>query len=312
MGAARLLKQHIANAGADIVHINWGRDFRTAALAKHLSRRRVRLVYSRHMRIPGPKKDLYHRWFYRRVDRLIVTTREMYSQAVDNLPVEREKVRHLYLGVENVSGHPHADRAGFLVRLGLDPSRFTVGLIGRVEAQKGQHVLVDAIHRLVDSGCDIQAVLIGDVLDHRYHDELQSRINRDGLAGRVHFAGHMPEIRRNLTAFDTIVVASRAEHFGLVLIEAMHAGVAVIGSDAGGVPEIVEHGVSGLLHRPYDASDLADQIALLYHDASMRYSLAHAGRQVARERFSEACHFDELDRLLRETLVTAPAPADRN
>ena len=291
---ARSLARILDREQIDAIHINWGNDLKLAVLAKRLSKRKPALVYSRHMRIPGSKRDPYHRWIYQQVDRLIVTTKEMYDQAITNLPIAPECVHQLYLGVRPPEAVGNNKCRQFFEKLGLDRARFSIGLFGRIEHTKGQHILVDAVRRLVDSGCDVQAIMIGQTMDPTYQHSLQQRIADNALRDRLRVHDFMADANRLMRCFDVVVLPSYSEHFGLVLIEAMYTGVAAVGTAAGGVPEIIDDGASGLLCEPGSANDLADKIKRLYDDQTMRESLAKAGQVRARELFSEPRHFEVL------------------
>lgn len=97
-----------------------------------------------------------------------------------------------------------------------------------------------------------------------------------------------------MPCFDAVVLATKCETFGLVLPEAMRAGVAVIGSNCGGVPEIIKHEETGLLFEPESAADLTKQLSKLTSDKVFCSKLAHAGKEDADERFSEEQHFKVL------------------
>lgn len=280
----------------DAIHINWGDDLKLAVLAKRLSRRKPALVYSRHMRIPASKRDPYHRWIYQQIDCLLVTTREMHAQATTHLPIDAQRVHHLYLGVAQPPAVESSVCEELLSQGGLNRDRFSIGLFSRVEHAKGQHILVDALRHLVDAGCDVQAVIVGGAMDATYYSGLEKQIAAKSLQDRIMLHGFVADANRLMPCFDVVVLSSYCEHFGLVLIEAMHAGVAVIGTDAGGVPEIIDHGTTGLLCEPGNAVDLADKIKQLYHDQELKKSLAACGQKQARVVFSEQRHFEMLYR----------------
>jgi glycosyltransferase involved in cell wall biosynthesis len=88
-----------------------------------------------------------------------------------------------------------------------------------------------------------------------------------------------------MQCLDVLVMPSGVETFGLVLIEAMHCGIPVIGSNKGGVPEIIDHGITGLMYETDDLPAFAEAIARMYHDESLRRQLAQAGQRKAREMF---------------------------
>jgi glycosyltransferase involved in cell wall biosynthesis len=120
-------------------------------------------------------------------------------------------------------------------------------------------------------------------------DELASDVDRLGLAGRVGFCGFVERPERALRSLDIVVHASTTpEPFGLVIVEAMACGRAVIASAAGGVSEIIAPEQNALAHVPGDADGLAGQLRRLMHDAPLRARIGAAGRTTAERRFGAA------------------------
>jgi glycosyltransferase involved in cell wall biosynthesis len=289
--AAKRLARHLERERIDIVHVNWAKDLPLAALAKGLCRRPVKLVHSRHMSITRPKRSPYHRWLYGALDKLIVLSELMQEEAGRYLPIPAAKIETLYLGVaasEAVSA-PEAKEG---------PLR--VGLFGRIEPEKGQHLLIEAAGLLRQRGVTVHARIIGHAMDQAYLAALKSKVAQQGLQNQVEFAGFHPAPQQIMPEFDVIVLATRRETFGLVLVEAMRCGVAVIGSNAGGVPEIIEHGKSGLLFEPGSAESLAYQLQALAEGPPARRRLAVAGRARANRMFAQEHHVAMLELLLRE------------
>jgi glycosyltransferase involved in cell wall biosynthesis len=108
----------------------------------------------------------------------------------------------------------------------------------------------------------------------------------------VRFVGRRQDVPEVLRSLDVLVNASEAEPFGLSVLEAQASGVAVVGTDAGGIPDFVEHGVTGLLVPPDDASAMADALGRLVADADLRRRLAEAGRRQAIEHFALDDQYD--------------------
>jgi glycosyltransferase involved in cell wall biosynthesis len=102
---------------------------------------------------------------------------------------------------------------------------------------------------------------------------------------------------------DCIALTSREETFGLVLPEAMRCGIAVIGSNRGGVPEIIRHEQTGLLFESWNAADLYRQIKHLYTDTDFRKMIAANGKEVADARFNTEGHFAALEKHLQQAIT---------
>jgi glycosyltransferase involved in cell wall biosynthesis len=182
---------------------------------------------------------------------------------------------------------------------GVDPRRFADGDGGRFRARfglgdapvvltpgrvcdvKNQRVAVDVVPRLSALGVDVRWVILGAPSEPAYFDSLKEALGRPELSSRILLVpGFPPESRELADAYasaDLVVVPSKHEAFGLVVLEAWCAGKAVVATRVGGLPELVEDGVTGRLVPPGDVSGLADAIAGLLGDAGERSRLGEAG-----------------------------------
>ena len=160
--------------------------------------------------------------------------------------------------------------------------QFVVGMVGRINEAKGQHLLIKAIAQSDDE--TIHAYFVGHEMKKGYVDQLKSLAQELGVAHRVHFLGFMKNPHHFYQVCDTVVLASKRETFGLVLIEAMQVGTTVIGSNSGGVVEIIDDGITGLLFEAGNSDHLAEKITFLKNDKTMNEALAQAGQKKSRNR----------------------------
>ena len=297
--SATKLARYIDENCIDIIHMHWGKDLGLAALAKFLSSRKPKLVYTRHMGITRPKKDPYHRFLYGQVDQVLGVSKQVRKEAIRFLPLLSDQVKLLYLGVPAMK---ESKEAGHCVQLPDKENMrsFNIGMFGRIEHGKGQHVLVDAVAMLVKQGLDISATVIGHVMDEHYFKQLKQTIQERGLSDRVRFVGFVDDPMAVMPCFDVVTLLTYCETFGLVLIEAMRAGVAVVGTNAGGVPEIIRDGETGLLTPPGDSVVLAENLRRLYEDETLKEWLAQEGKKRADSVFDEEISFNVLIRNFRE------------
>jgi glycosyltransferase involved in cell wall biosynthesis len=168
--------------------------------------------------------------------------------------------------------------------------------VGRLAPEKGLGVLVDAMAAL--PGCSL--LLVGDGPER---PGLERRVADLGLADRVEFAGWVDPPWSARRTFDVLAVPSFTEGFPLVIVEAMLAGIPVVASAVGGIPEIVVDGDTGLLVPPHDAPALADALRRLLGDPDLRQAMAARCRQVALAQYTAAtmaAHFETLYRELRD------------
>jgi glycosyltransferase involved in cell wall biosynthesis len=157
-----------------------------------------------------------------------------------------------------------------------------VGIVGRLQAWKGQDRLLRAQAILRERGVVFHLVIVGGDsygLSPEYAASLPSLISQLGLDGAVTLTGEVADAMPSIKLLDVLVNASDPEPFGIVLLEAMAAGVAVVAVDAGGPRDIVEHGRTGMLARSGRPEDLADALEPLLSSRALREELGEAGRR---------------------------------
>jgi glycosyltransferase involved in cell wall biosynthesis len=176
-----------------------------------------------------------------------------------------------------------------LAPLGVDPRVFTprpfrsasdpfeVLCVGRLVPAKGQHVLIEAVDRLVKKGHRVCLRLIGDGPER---PRLEQDVAKRALKGRVFFEGRInqDQIRQFYRNADAFVLASFAEGLPVVLMEAMAMEIPCVATYVAGIPQLIRDGVDGLLIAPSDASALAAAIERLIEDPAVRIRLGTAGR----------------------------------
>ena len=186
---------------------------------------------------------------------------------------------HNGIDLEPFTSHP----AGIRHRLGLDDVPL-IGMFGRLARWKGQEVLLNALRLLPE----VQALIVGTALfeDPAFPDHLRERAAALGLGGRIHFLGHRGDVPSIMKEVDIVVHASVApEPFGRVVAEAMLARRPVVATRAGGIPELIEHGRTGLLVSPGDAAEMAGALRALFADGDWARQLGTCAAEVARKKF---------------------------
>ncbi len=295
---AKQLAAFVDEQQVDVIHCHWANDLPLAAFAKWLSRSKPRLVFTRQMVITRPKKDLYHRFIYGQMDLMITITRSLAEAAQGFLP-NPDKVVPLYYGVAPpdhilTAEERNQQRAAW----GVGSDELLVSVFGRLEEFKGQHLMVEAVARNIKNGYPLKLLIVGHAMNSAYPELLKEQIQTLGIADSVIFEGFTDTPQRWMQACDILALTTIEETFGLVLPEAMRCGVAVIGSDRGGVPEIIDHEKTGLLFESGSVDSLTLQLQRLISDSAFRSALAVAGAEVASERFDLENHYRQLRKLL--------------
>lgn len=289
---AMILARYIHREHVDLVHANnelWVN--RVAIVAARLAGRPV-ISHQRGWTMNSPVTRLLARFS----DRMIAISDTM-SGNLNDLGVGRDKITRVYDGIhaEQFSGSTD-DRRAVRTELGLDANAFVVGCVGVMLPWKGHRVFLDAMGRLCAKRCDIAGLVVGAAPNQAAgkNEALLHRQARDlGIDSRVTFVGHRTDMARMYAAMDVVVHCSvEPEPLGLVVLEAMSAGKAVVAVNAGGPAEIITDGHDGLLYPIADAQAACDMIERLANDERGRESLSHNARQRAAEFSMDQCWRD--------------------
>lgn len=182
------------------------------------------------------------------------------------------------------------DGARFRASWGIPSEAFVLLCVGRLDAQKNQAMLVEAMPTLLAQRPDFCAVLVGHITGAAYLRRLQRRIRDLGLERYVKLVPGIDGASASLVdayhAADAFVLPSRHEPFGIVVLEAWAAGLPVIVSNVGGIRDLVADGVDGLLFEPHDICGLIAGVLAVRENPTWSRGLALAGRAKATEQYS--------------------------
>jgi len=228
---------------------------------------------------PTRKSQLRNRIAALLTSRIVAVSR---ARAADFQKLHRlspGKVTAIHNGVRELPPGP-VDCPEWPADLGDAP---VIGIVAHLGPEKGHDILLAAL-AMRPQGLLGRAHLI--VIGHGAPERKNQLIEKAaelGIAARAHFLGPVANARHLMTRFDIAVLPSLEEAYGLVIAEAMWAGVAVIGSTAGGIPEIIDHGVTGLLVPAGSPGHLAEAMENLLSNPSLRKQLADNGRIYAQK-----------------------------
>lgn len=188
-----------------------------------------------------------------------------------------------------------AFRAAFDIPRGVP----LIGYVGRLSPEKGQRELLLAAPAVLQRVPEAHVVLVGDGPDEAALRELAATL---GIGASVTFTGHIADPRPVFRDLDILALTSYTEGFPNVVLEALCMDVPVVASDVGGVPEIVEHGATGLLVPPRDPQAIAAALLQLLTDSDGAARLAAAGKRVVFDRFDFVNRVRTEERLYDEVL----------
>jgi glycosyltransferase involved in cell wall biosynthesis len=301
LGMARRLASFIDQHQIDVIHMHWKDDLPLAALAKRFCKRKIGLVHSRHMLLPMKKHDLYHKYIYKPVDKYITITKDLKKHAEMYLPIDKDKIEAIYYGIEPPVQLDHDKIQALKGKFNLD-NKFTVGLIGRICQEKKQHMLIEAVQILKEKDIHINALIVGGIMKDEYVDGLKKYVAEHELESYVHFSDFYDRPTDLMQCVDVVVLLTGVETFGLVLIEGMYCGIPVIGSNLGGVPEIIDHGVTGLMFESDNLTSLVEELTRLYNDRALRIRLGQEGKRKAEKMYVLDQQYGKVLNALRESI----------
>ncbi|MDA7818345.1 glycosyltransferase family 4 protein [Sulfurimonas sp.] len=284
------LAKFIDENDIDIIHIHWIKDMITVILAKLISKKRPNIVYSRHMNMTRFKDDIYHKWLYRQISLIHTVSEQVKEQAIKFIPSDvRPKVEAIHLGIDEPT--IDTNRVEELKNKYKLEDSFVVGIVGRIESEKGQYIVIEALDKLKE--LNIKLIIVGHTMDENYLTELKQKIKNLDLEDKVIFTGFTREVNEHLKLLDTMILATKKETFGLVVIESMINNTPVIATNAGGPLEIIDNMQDGLF---FDRSveDLVSKIKLLYDDENLRKSLCNGGYQKIKKKFDSKIQMGKL------------------
>lgn len=211
------------------------------------------------------------------------------AAAREHLPSQR--IELMPNGVD-CAAFAEGDGQAFRDAYGIGPSRRILLCVSRIDYQKNQIGLVDALAALIPHHPDLQLVLLGPVTVSHYHQRLLARVRDQGLQDRVTLIPGLqsddPLLTGAFHAAEVFCLPSLHEPFGIVILEAWAAGLPVVASRIGGIPSFTEDGTDILHAAPGDPAALASQIGRLLNDRPLAARLADAGRAKARRDFDWA------------------------
>jgi glycosyltransferase involved in cell wall biosynthesis len=211
-------------------------------------------------------------------------------------------------GIDPPRRTPPAELAELRARLGIPEGRRVIGVVGRLQPWKRQHLAIEALAELRRLGYDVHGLIVGgDAYEvaPQYEPELRRLVRRLVLEDAVTFTGQVGCAHPYMELMDVLVSSSRTEPFGIVLVEALALGVPAVAFDCEGGPLEILDGGAGLFAREGCVPDLARQVERLLADPGLRDSVVAAGHERFAERFTSERMAEALTARLEALAVRA-------
>ncbi len=245
------------------------------------------------------------RWAFRRSSGVVAVSRATRTDLVRTLGLGTDRIEVIPNGTPPRAGRGEAVRG----ELGVEPDEPLVVAVGNLYPVKGHAVLLNALGRLRRSDPELSWTLAVAGRGEE-EDRLRDRAEEWGIGDRVHFLGFRDDVGDLLAAAQVYAMPSLSEGLPLALLEAMHAGTAIVASGVGGIPEAVTAGREAFLVPPGDDEAMAAGLRAVLGDPGLRRRLSAAARVRARERFSVGVMTDAYERLYGWEPLAADARVD--
>jgi len=269
----------IKDEGVDIVCTHSGKDSMLAAIAARLSRRRPKIVRTRHLALP-----ITSRFTYSILPHKVVTVSEYVRKyLVNEKGLAADKVISIPTGIDMERFNPDAATAALRDELGIPPDEAIVGTIAIMRRKKGHHTMLEAIPDVLKEFPKTIFIFAGDGPQRK---NIESTISKLGISDNVRLLGLRKDVPQVLKGIDLFVLPTLEEALGTSFIEAMAMGKPVIGTRVGGVSEVVKDGISGILVEPENPNALAEAIIYLLKDRDKREEMGRMGRRIVEEGYN--------------------------
>ena len=291
LSAAWRLSRAIKRLQPDIIHAHDPHGVAMAALALSMSTQLAKppLVAARRVDF-HLRGNALSRWKYRQVDCFICASEAVRKMLIaDGVPAARAVTVHEGIDLGHVDAAPPAD---LHADLWLPHNSPIVGNVAALVPHKGQRHLIEAAAMVIQKVPDARFVIAG---EGELRLSLERQIKEHHLEKHVFLAGFRPDILSVHKAFDIFVMSSVTEGLGTSLLDAMACGKPIVATTAGGMPEVVADGRTGILVPPRDHGALADAIIRLLTDQTLRAEMGAAGLARVRTKFSA-------ERMVQDTL----------
>jgi glycosyltransferase involved in cell wall biosynthesis len=172
--------------------------------------------------------------------------------------------------------------------IGISKGEMVIGNVANIKRIKNHILLLKGFHRVVQAYPDVKLLLIGDVFkgDEQVANELQDYVRENRLQENVVFLGYRADIPELLSIMDVFCLTSHKEGLPISVMEAMAAGLPVVGTDVEGIRDVIIPGQSGLLVENDNADKLANALLLLLSDDAMRSRMGQEAKRLAHSRYS--------------------------
>lgn len=306
-GSVSAFRQLIKTYKPDIIHVERSHDLAIASFALLFIKRPIILVFTRRMESRHKKRSIIHQLIYRRIDRTWCISEFIRENTLKTTPLKANRVFVMHNGIDIDQYNSHTiDREHIREQLGIQKGSLAIGILGRISPMKGHKEFIEAAAMVLNkTKLPLQFVIIGGAShgEDDFGEEVLAYAKNTIPSENLIITGFRSDTKIVLGALDILVFPSHRESFGNVLLEGMAMELAIVSSNSGGVPDILDDNLNAICVPPYDPKGFADGIMRYINDPDMRESHGKAARKKVMEQFRYDTFINRLLSEYRELLL---------
>jgi glycosyltransferase involved in cell wall biosynthesis len=297
------MSRHLRRVRADLLHCHSLYSFLNGSTAARLAGNIPAVVTKHGASVPGNGPGS-------RMNRLLIRHADVVAvsrEAMDVVKAWTRNSRSLCYIPNGLSLRPYENlpsRRSARMRLGLPESSFIIGVVARVTRTKGHRLLLDVFARLQSRMPNALLLIVGDGAEL---PAVKAHIRKLALENSVQVMGERQDVPAILAALDVFCLPSETEGMPMTVLEAMAAGLPVLASNVGGIPELLEQGRAGLMVPPRAPDELEAALLTLANDPVRARDMGRAGRERLLKEFSLECTLNAYEDLYRQA-IARPKP----
>ncbi len=299
IAAAWRLARYLRRQRAQVLHMH-DPHAHTLGLLAGILVPHVRKVVSRRVDF-APRRHLFSRWKYTRADVYYLAVSEAVRRVLLASGVAPTQVQTVYSGIDL-----HRFSAVPAVPLPFAPGTLIIGTVGHLAGHKGHCYLLEAFRQVLHEVPQAGLVIVG---TGALFGALQAQAEALGISNQVYFTGFRQDVLALMQRFDIFAFSSYLEGLGTAVLDAMALGKPVVATCAGGIPEVVRHGMTGLLVPPRDPAAMAQALVVLLRHPERRHVFGEAGRKRVEQYFTVERMASQTLQVYQRILSHAHTPA---
>ncbi|QDA62316.1 glycosyltransferase family 4 protein [Hymenobacter jejuensis] len=288
---ARWLAHNLKRLQIPVLILTQNREMDLVSLTKLRLGKSLKLIYQQHMQLGPPKRDVVHSLRFMALDAWLSPLNLLAAEVESKTRFNPDRVYVVPIGINlDRFVSPGVTTVAARQQLQLPAQTPLLGILGRIDAGKGQDFVVSVLHHLrTENKLPVELVIMGEPTKNEgdaYWNALQQQVQELDLAQVVHFRPFSEHAEVFFQAIDVFVLASANETYGMVTIEAMASARPVVATRSGGTTEIIQDEITGLLYPPRDLQACAQCVARYIHDPEQAHQIAQLAQREAQRKYS--------------------------